>query len=259
MGARVISARAFKGAVSFLTRIPTGTGTSSPESMATWVPYFPVVGALVGLSGALAYAAATIVWAPIVAASIAVAVEVVITGGFHEDGLGDGADALGAADPAQARRILKDPRLGSFGVLAVTFGVILRIGTLASLQTWSAVAVLPAAHALARAAATSILGSAPIAGEGLGAAYARALSRRTLVAGAMAALVIAVAAIGVWAVVAAVASAVIALWLRRAATLRLGGVSGDVLGAIQQCALVAVLLLASAVETQGWAPLAWWR
>jgi adenosylcobinamide-GDP ribazoletransferase len=71
--------------------------------------------------------------------------------------------------------------------------------------------------------------------------------------------VIAVVAIGPWAVVAAAACAVVAFWLRRAATLRLGGVTGDVLGAIQQCALVAVLLLASAVETQGWAPLAWWR
>jgi adenosylcobinamide-GDP ribazoletransferase len=227
--------------------------------MATWVPYFPVVGALVGLSGAIVYAAATVVWTPIVAASIAVAVEVVITGGFHEDGLADGADALGAADPADARRILKDPRLGSFGVLAISLGIVLRIGTLASLQTWSAVAVLPAAHALARAAATSILGSAPIAGDGLGAAYARALSSRTLVAGATAALLIAVVAIGLWAPVAAGACALIALWLRRAATVRLGGVTGDVLGAIQQCALVAVLLVASAVETQGWGPLAWWR
>ncbi len=255
----MISARAFKGAVSFLTRIPTGTGTSPPEAMATWVPYFPVVGALVGLSGALAYAAATVAWAPVVAASIAVAVEVAITGGLHEDGLGDGADALGATDPSQARRILKDPRIGSFGVLAIALTIILRIGALASLQTWSAVAVLPAAHALARAAATSTLASAPIAGEGLGAAYGRALSRRTLVAGATAALVIAVVAIGPWAVVAALACAGSALWLRRAATRRLGGVTGDVLGAIQQCALVAVLLLASAVETQGWAPLAWWR
>ena len=255
----MISARAFRGAVSFLTRIPTGTGMSSPESMATWVPYFPIVGALVGLSGALVYAAASVAWAPIVAASIAVAVEVVITGGFHEDGLGDGADALGAADPADARRILKDPRLGSFGVMAIVLGIVLRIGALASLQTWSAVAVLPAAHALARAAATSILGSAPIAGDGLGAAYARALSSRTLVAGAIAALLIAVVAIGLWAPVAAGACALIALWLRRAASHRLGGVTGDVLGAIQQCALVAVLLLASAVETQGWAPLAWWR
>jgi adenosylcobinamide-GDP ribazoletransferase len=259
MGARVISARAFKGAVSFLTRIPTGTGISSPESMATWVPYFPVVGALVGLSGAVAYAAATVVWVPIVAASIAVAVEVVVTGGFHEDGLGDGADALGASDPEQARRILKDPRLGSFGVLAISLGIILRVGALATLQAWSAVAVLPAAHALARAAATSILGSAPIAGEGLGAAYARALSRRTLVAGATAALLIAVVAIGLWAPVAAAACAVVAMLLQRAATRRLGGVTGDVLGAIQQCGLVAVLLLASAVETQGWPPLAWWR
>ena len=255
----MISARAFKGAVSFLTRIPTGTGTSPPEAMATWVPYFPVVGALVGLAGALAYAAATVVWVPIVAAGVAVAVEVGITGGFHEDGLGDWADALGASDPSHARAIMKDPRLGSFGVLAIVLSVILRIGTLASLQTWSAVAVLPAAHALARAAATSMLGSARVAGDGLGAGYARAVSRRMLVTGSAAALLIGVVAIGLWAPVAAAACAVIALWLRRAATLRLDGVTGDVLGAIQQCALVAVLLVASAVETQGWTPLAWWR
>jgi adenosylcobinamide-GDP ribazoletransferase len=257
----MISARAFKGAVSFLTRIPTGTGRSSPEAMATWVPYFPVVGALVGLSGALAYVAASELWIPIVAATLAVAVEVVLTGGFHEDGLGDSADALGgAADPVEAQRILKDPRLGSFGVLAVALGVILRIGALASLQTWSAAAALPAAHALARAAATAVLGSAPIASQqGLGAAYARVLSGRTLLAGVAAALLISVVAIGLWAPLAAVACAFIAGWIGRAATRRIGGVTGDVLGAIQQCALIAVLLLASAVETQGWAPLAWWR
>jgi adenosylcobinamide-GDP ribazoletransferase len=257
----MISARAFKGAVSFLTRVPTGTGRASPEAIATWVPYFPVVGALVGLLGAVTYVAARELWIPVVAATLAVAVEVVITGGFHEDGLGDTADALGgAADPSEARRILKDPRLGSFGVLAVALGIVLRIGAIASLQSWSAVAALPAAHALARAAAIAVLGSAPIAGEeGLGAAYARVLSGRTLAAVVAAALLISAVAIGWWTALAAVGCAVIAWWMGRAAGRRIGGVTGDVLGAIQQCALVVVLLLASAVETQGWAPLAWWR
>jgi adenosylcobinamide-GDP ribazoletransferase len=257
----MISARAFKGAVSFLTRVPTGTGRSSPETIATWVLYFPVVGALVGLSGALTYVAARELWTPFVAAAMAVAVEVVITGGFHEDGLGDAADALGgAADAADARRILKDPRLGSFGVLAVALGIVLRIGAIGSLQAWSAIAALPAAHALARAAAVAVLGSAPIAGEeGLGAAYGRALSARTLLAAGAGGLLISVVAIGWWAALAAVGSAVIAWWIGRAAGRRIGGVTGDVLGAIQQCALIVVLLLASAVEIQGWGPLAWWR
>jgi adenosylcobinamide-GDP ribazoletransferase len=257
----MISVRAFKGAVSFLTRVPTGTGRSSPETIATWVPYFPVVGALVGLSGALTYVAARELWTPFVAAAMAVAVEVVITGGFHEDGLGDAADALGgAAGAGDARRILKDPRLGAFGVLAIALGTILRIGAIGSLHAWSAVAALPAAHALARAAAVAVLGSAPIAGEeGLGAAYARALSARTLLAAVAAGLLISVLAIGWWAGLAAVGCAVIAWWIGRAARRRIGGVTGDVLGAIQQCALIVVLLLASAVETQAWAPLAWWR
>jgi adenosylcobinamide-GDP ribazoletransferase len=257
----VISGRAFKGAVSFLTRIPTGTGTSSPEAMASWVPYFPVVGALVGLSGAVVYAAATAVWVPIVAASIAVAVEVVITGGFHEDGLGDSADALGATGGREdVRRILRDPRLGSFGVLAITLGLILRVGTMTSLQPWSAVAALPAAHALSRAAAMVVLNYTPIAQkQGLGATYGHALTGRALMAGMFSAIAISVLAIGLWGLVAAVVAASVALSMGHAARRRIGGVTGDVLGATQQCALVAVLLLASAVETQGWGPLAWWR
>jgi adenosylcobinamide-GDP ribazoletransferase len=257
----LISVRAFRGAVSFLTRVPTGTATESSDEIATWVPFFPLVGALVGMAGALVYVGARELWSPLVAAALAVSIEVLVTGGFHEDGLGDTVDALGGAtDAADARRILKDPRLGSFGVLAVTLSVVIRAGALASLGAWSAVAALPAAHALGRGAAISILSSrhAPVA-HGLGASYARAVTPPTLLAGIAIALAIGGIAIGIWVLAASLACALIAWWMGRAARLRIGGVTGDVLGAIQQCALLAVLLLASAVDAQHWIPLAWWR
>ncbi|MGH2699209.1 MAG: adenosylcobinamide-GDP ribazoletransferase [Actinomycetota bacterium] len=257
----MISARAFRGAISFLTRVPSGTGEASSNEIATWVPFFPLVGALVGMVGALVYVGASELLSPLLAAALAVSAEVLVTGGFHEDGLGDTMDALGGATgAADARRILKDPRLGSFGVLSVTLGVIVRVAALATLDPWSAVAALPAAHALGRGAAISVLRSRNVAaGEGLGASYARAVSSRTLFAGVTASLALAAIAIGAWVLAAFLACAVIAWWMGRIARHRIGGVTGDVLGAIQQCSLLAVLLLASAVDAQHWTPLAWWR
>jgi adenosylcobinamide-GDP ribazoletransferase len=246
----LISARAFRGAVSFLTRVPTGTATASSDEIATWVPFFPLVGALVGMVGALVYVGARELWSPLVGAALAVSAEVLVTGGFHEDGLGDTVDALGgAADTGDARRILKDPRLGSFGVLAVTLSVVIRVGALASLSAWAAVAALPAAHALGRGAAISVLGSRDVAaGEGLGARYARAVAPPKLLAGIAIALVIGGIAIGVWVLAASIACALVAWWMGRTARLTIGGITGDVLGAIQQCSMLAVLLLASAVD-----------
>lgn len=257
----MISARAFRGAVAFLTRVPTGTGTASSDEIATWVPFFPLVGALVGSVGALVYVGGRELWSPLVAAALAVSAEVLVTGGFHEDGLGDTVDALGGAtDAADARRILKDPRLGAFGVLAVTLSVVMRVAALATLEPWSAIAALPAAHALARGAAISVLRSRDVApGEGLGASYARAVTSRTVFAGVTASLVMAAIAIGAWVLAALLACAGIAWWIGCIARHRIGGITGDVLGAIQQCSLLAVLLLASAVEAQHWTPLAWWR
>jgi adenosylcobinamide-GDP ribazoletransferase len=257
----MISARGFRGAVSFLTRVPTGTETASSDEIATWVPFFPLVGALVGMVGAVVYVGARGLWNPLVAAALAVTAEVLVTGGFHEDGLGDTADALGgASDADDARRILKDPRLGSFGVLAVTLSVVVRVAVLASLDSWSAVAALPAAHALGRGAAISVLSPRYIAvGEGLGASYARALTRPTLLVAIASALAIGGIAIGIWVLPASLACALIVWWMGRFARLRIGGITGDVLGAIQQCALLAVLLLASAIDAQHWISLAWWQ
>ena len=245
----------FLGAVSFLTRVPTGTGTRRPEELAGFVPWFPAVGAGVGLAVAAVYVGAGQLLPPLPAASLAVVAGICLTGAFHEDGLGDTADAFaGGHDRDSTVRILKDPHLGTFGVLAVAASLLLRVGAVAALAPGAALAALPAAHALSRAGAVATMTALPAAGDtGLGASYVLALSRRRALAGAVAGLAIALALLGVTAVWAAAAAAVAAALLGRLAVRRIGGVTGDVLGAVQQLGEMLVLLAAvAAAETGRW-------
>ncbi|HYN16975.1 MAG TPA: adenosylcobinamide-GDP ribazoletransferase [Actinomycetes bacterium] len=245
--------RDFLGAVSFLTRVPARTGPRRPEELARSVPWFPVVGAGVGLAVAAIYAGARELLPPLPAATVAVVAGICLTGAFHEDGLGDTADAFGGGwDRDSTVRILKDPRLGTFGVLAVAASLLLRVAAVAALAPAAALAALPAAHALSRAGAVATMTALPTAGEaGLGASYVLALSRRRALAGTAAGLAVALALLGATAIWAAAAAALAAYLLGRLALRRIGGVTGDVLGAVQQLGEIVVLLAAVAAVTAG--------
>jgi adenosylcobinamide-GDP ribazoletransferase len=212
------------------------------------VPFFPLVGGLLGLAVAGVYIAARVVLSSFVAAALAIGVGVALTGALHEDGLGDTVDALGGRSREEALGILKDPAHGTYGVLAISLGLLLRVGALSGLDGWSALAVLSAAHALSRGAAT---------GEGLGASYAAEVSSKRVVAAIFIAVAIGLAALGVWAVPACLLTAVVASAVGRLAFHKFGGLTGDVLGAAQQAAEILVLLLGAAVVTKGWPGLPW--
>jgi adenosylcobinamide-GDP ribazoletransferase len=247
--------KGFLGAVSFLTRVPVGVGERGAEELAGAVPWFPVVGAGVGLVVAGVYAGGWELLTPLPAATVAVVAGICLTGAFHEDGLGDTADAFaGGWDRDGTVRILKDPRLGTFGVLAVAASLLLRVGAVAALAPGAALAALPAAHALSRAGAVTTMTVFPAATEtGLGASYAVALSRRRALVGAAAGLALALALLGPTAIWAAAATAIAAFALGRLAVRRIGGVTGDVLGAVQQLGEILVLLAAvAATQTGRW-------
>jgi adenosylcobinamide-GDP ribazoletransferase len=229
-----------------------------PETVASSIPWFPVVGWGVGAAVAVVYALSSAVLPDLPAAAAAVAVGVILTGALHEDGLGDVADAFGGShDQGDALRILRDARLGTYGVIAVTTSLVLRAGALAALDPWAAAAALPAAHALSRAAAIAPAAVMPAAEEGLGALYARSASGGRTAAAAGLALALSAATLGPWAAPAGVLAALAALALSRVAARRIGGVTGDVLGAAQQGAEIAVVLLTSAIA-QGGGMLPWW-
>lgn len=242
-------------AVSFLTRIPVRL--REEPSMTAAVPWFPVVGAGVGMIvGAIAAGMAELVPMP-VAAAVAVLVGVLVTGAFHEDGLADVADAFAGGWTVEQRlRILKDPLHGSYGVAALCGTIVLRIVALASLGPAAAFAGAVAAHTLGRGAAVGLMGTVRVAtADGLGADYARSLPRRSAVIGVAASVAITAVAAGWWVAVlvaVAAASAAVVGWL---AIRKIGGVTGDVLGAAEQVAECAVLVAVTALAARH--PL-WW-
>jgi len=237
----------FIDAVTFLTRVPLRTHEHDDTSIARAVPWFPVVGAGVGLAVAGVYAAMLFVLPSFLSATIALACGLLVTGAFHEDGLGDVADAFGGGRDREDRlRILKDPRLGTFGVLAVALSLLLRVGAIGTLTRTDALLAVPAAHALSRAASIAAMLIFRPVDEGLGASYTRAVGRGRGVVGVVVGAAIGAALLRLWVVpavaIAAGAAAVVGLLART----KIGGTNGDVLGAIQQLTEIGVLLLAVA-------------
>ena len=249
--------RGLRAAISFLTRVPAGRGLDG-AAVARGVPWFPVVGAAVGAAVAGAYVGGREIWPPLLAAGVAVTGGTLLTGALHEDGLADVADSLGARDPEVARRIMRDPRLGTFGVIAIVAALLLRVAALAALRPLAALLWLLAAGGVSRAWALWLATRFPAAsGEGLGAGVAGAASASRLWGALAVGLGIAAAALGWWAAPAALATVAVAGGVALPAARRVGGVTGDVLGAAQQAAEIVVLLLAVGV-TGTWAPPGWW-
>jgi adenosylcobinamide-GDP ribazoletransferase len=237
-------------AFAFLTRLPfRAAARPEPGALARAAWAFPLAGILVGVIGGIAFEICDRLGLPINAmALIAVAVTVLITGGLHEDGLADTMDGLGGgADRAEALAIMRDSRTGAFGVLALVFSVGLRVAALAALpDTRVAVSALVAAHTVSRGLLpTLMLWLDPARSDGLGAEAGRPTPPGATAA-ALIGLLVALLALGISRgilamVLAAVAMAALALLARR----RLGGYTGDVLGAAQQAGEIVMLLAAS--------------
>ena len=238
-----------RAAVAFATIVPV-RGAPPPAGLA--VALFPLVGAAVGaVAGGVRWVAEGALGSGGAALSAALVV-VVLTGALHLDGLADCADAVGARGRDRRLAVLRDPRLGTFGAVAV-FAWLGGVQTaLARLDSAEALAVLVAVTACARFAAVAQAAVAPAARpEGLGASFAPGAG--VVMACGCAALLAALApalvapwgwALGVGFVVAAAlfgsASATVAV---RA----IGGRTGDTLGAVIALFEVLALLIAAAV------------
>jgi adenosylcobinamide-GDP ribazoletransferase len=251
----VVRLSSLLAALQFLTRVPIRLRREPQlERIVAW---FPIAGGLIGAAVGGAAAGLWHVVPPLVAASVAVTVGLLITGAFHEDGLGDVADAFGGGWTVERRlEIMKDSRHGTYGVAAMCASIVLRIVALGSLPGPAVMfASAVAAHCLARAAALGLMALQPLVrSDGLGADYGRSASAGRAVVGGAAGVAVAVAVAGWWAAPLALCAALGAALTGVLAHRKIGGLSGDVLGAAEQVAECLVLVTATALATHGALP-----
>ena len=251
--------RLFFIALQFFTRVPI-PGWVGFE--AAWLQhasrYFPLVGLVVGGVAVLVYGAAAWLWPAPVAVLLSTAATIYMTGAFHEDGLADTCDGFGGGHTRERiMEIMKDSRIGTYGAVALVVTLGLKCATLSLLAPGQAIGALLLAHPLSRLAAVSLIRSASYARDA-GKAKPMAQEMRAgefAIAAACAALpALALGAFHIisWSTLGAAvaASAVVAWWLRGLFVRRIGGYTGDCLGAVQQVSEVAIYLCVLAAAGQ---------
>ena len=243
-------------AVQFLTRLPTPAVRGfQPDWMARSARYFPLVGMGVGAVCTAVLLAADQVWSGLLPALVAVGFGVLITGAFHEDGLADAFDGLGGGQTRERRlEIMKDSRIGVFGVLALGLTMAIKIASIAQTPVFIAALGLLAAHGAGRAAAVFVMGALPYSGDREWAKVKPIADGVTRAEIAIAAVLGALALVPLLLVaplataVALAAGALCATAMALVAARLIGGWVGDTLGATEQMFEVGFLSgLAAAV------------
>jgi adenosylcobinamide-GDP ribazoletransferase len=244
--------QAFKEQASFFTGLKLTDGSLPRWPLSDVLPVLPFVGAGVGLAAGLVFAIVRAVSGPgWLAGALAVGTAVLITRALHEDGLADTADGLGphALETPRRLEIMRDSRNGTFGVLALALSVVIKVACLAEFGGSTGLAVLVAAHAMSRAVlAYPLLAFSPVRSDGLGVMAGKPVDTDVWLAVGIGAAIAFVLLLGhsffaaIFAPLAVMGSAWFAArWIAE----RIGGYTGDTLGAIEQKAELVFLVVAA--------------
>ncbi len=245
-------------AVQFLTRLPVPSFTNyDPQWLHQSSRHFPAVGLLVGLLCAGVFWLGSVLFTPLIAAVISTIFGIRLTGAFHEDGLADSCDGLGGGlTRERTLTIMKDSRLGTYGVLGLVSVLLLKITLLASMPPSVAIVALIIGHTASRLLCISLIALLPYGGE-IEHAKAKPMAQQlTLLQGVLSTgwlllagiLVIAIFPSGIqqiglsqW-LLALLLTLIATDYMRRLLRRRLDGYTGDGLGATQQLSEVAIYM-----------------
>ena len=245
-------------AIQFLTRIPIPTFRKyDPQWLHQSSRYFPAVGLLIGILCAGVLWLASLLFTPLVAAVISTAFGIKLTGAFHEDGLADSCDGLGGGlTRERTLEIMKDSRLGTYGVLGLVSALLLKISLLAAMPLSIAMVALIVGHTASRLFCISLLTLLPYGGE-IEHAKAKPMAQQLTPlqgfysSGWLILAIILVALIfpnsmlqiglGKW-LLALILALVATDYMRRLLRRRLDGYTGDGLGATQQLSEIAIYI-----------------
>ncbi|WP_404935112.1 adenosylcobinamide-GDP ribazoletransferase [Nitratireductor sp. L15S-10] len=230
----------------FYTRLPLPAFEMPAHGFANAQWAAPLAGLVVGAVCSAALTGVIMLGLPAtIAAALALAVGVLLTGGLHEDGLADVADGFGGGSTREKKlAIMKDSRIGSYGVAALILSFLLRWSALVALGL-AAIPALLIAHAVSRALMPALMRLSPPAREnGLSAGAGQPSNGPVLGALAIGGVLLLVPGPG-FALIAVLLLAAALFFIKWLAEKQIGGQTGDVLGALQQ--LVETVLLLAAV------------
>ena len=240
-------------ALQFFTRIPCSRWVRYSETgLNEATRYFPLIGLIVGGSTAGAYLICAQIFSSTLSILIALLFSTFLTGAFHEDGLADVFDGFGGGwEKDQILRIMKDSRLGTYGVLAVLFSQAIRIAAIAELPHELIPYALLSAHPLSRMISGSMIYFFPYVQEDRSSKakpLATSMSLGSLYISALIGFCCPLFALGWQALLLATPSILLSLLLMRYFMRRIGGYTGDCLGAMQQVAEITFYLVLGAAR-----------
>ena len=234
----------------FLTQLPTpSTLVHSEGRLARSARYFPLVGVLVGLLSGGTYFLMASNFDPLLSAVLSIGVGLFVTGALHEDGLADTADGLGGGySRERALEIMRDSRIGTYGACALIGSLCARGTALATFMPYDGFLALIVAHGLSRGLLPLVLVSGSYARtRGLASSVADGVTTFEATV-AIAFSVLLAMLVGPVAGLAALAATALSGGIMLAILVRkIGGYTGDGLGAIQQVSEISVLVVLSAL------------
>jgi len=233
----------------FLTRLPNPKSIEwSNDELAASTPYFPAVGIIVGLIASLAWFVGYVGWGPNLAALFAVAASILATGAFHEDGLADAADGIGGAFEIEKKlEIMRDSRVGTYGSVALILIVLSKVLALTLIEPASVAGVLITAHVVARWSSLPLIyNNVYVREQGTGKPFAATVTLQRLIAASLFSIICVICCVQLNAIAVVLVACVTVLvsqwYLRR----KLGGITGDVLGAVNSIIELLVYLTLTA-------------
>ena len=233
--------------LAFFSRIPLpaslGNRISHDAKLGEAAAFFPVTGFIIAIPPAIVWYITSLYLPAIIAAGLAIGLTLLITGGLHEDGFADCADGLGATpEREKALEIMRDSRIGTYGSLALIFSVGLRWAALSSLGPLNGVLALLICNTSARAIMTIAMQFSSYARpDGLGKQANEIPTSAFFIAMGMAFIIAAILGWH-WGIIAILFASLTAWLFMKHLETRLGGYTGDGLGAMEQIAEITILI-----------------
>lgn len=232
----------------FLTRLPVPKTVKWSElALAESTVYFPVVGLTIGLIAAVTYEVCAILWTTELAAVITVALAICVTGAFHDDGLADSADGIGGAfDIDKKLVIMRDSRIGTYGSVALILSILAKVFAIIAIDHNQVVTALITAHCLSRWTPLPLIAyNRYLREDGSGRPFAASVSTKQLIKATLFVTVVSVI-FSQWLAPILLCAVALFTWLAQGYLRnKLGGITGDTLGAVNSLAELTVYLVFS--------------